>query len=282
MSTKKEKSFWKTLPGIITAITGLVVAITGLVAALGDYGIIEIFGGKKPTPTTDEAAPTSTSLATPIADTTDPTPTPFPTSTPVDSDVILPTPVPVTAEPEPEPTTPPTCTDFQAFTGKANPNAIILAYTDSEFWVQYGGLDASVKNKAGVTMTLFSKSDSGAICLRDWVKYLTVAHTPHWPSSGDGQGRSYHEVWLNSLTPPLVGELSSWAAVPDNILITVIDEDFNPESITIYICGEDIPEETLGQVYYWHAATSEEALSGYVELYSTNGYAVMDTVSCQN
>lgn len=267
MSTKKEKSFWQTLPGIVTAITGLVVAITGLVAALGDYGIIELFGGKEPTPTTED---------------TGPTPTSFPTATPVDSDVVLPTPVPVTAEPEPEPTSPPACTDFDPFTGKANPNAIILAYTDSEFWVQYGGLANSVQSEAGVTAQIYSGSENGAVCLRDWVKYLTVAHTPHWPTSSDGKGREYHEVWLSSLTPPLVGELSSWAGIPDHILVTTVDEGFSPDSVQIYICGADIPDETLSKVAYWHAATDEEALAGYLELYSSNGYKVLVSVACQN
>jgi hypothetical protein len=267
MSTKKEKSFWQTLPGIITAITGLVIAITGLVAALSDYGIIELFGGSRSTPTTDDTAPT---------------PTPFPTSTPVDSDVVLPTPIPVTAEPEPEPTSPPACSDFETFTGKTNPNAIVLAYTDTEFWVQYGGLDGSVQNKTGVEAKIFSSSDNGAICLREWIKYLVVAHEPNWPAAGDGKGREYNEVWLSSLTPPVTGELSSWAGIPDNILITVIDESFNPESVQIYLCGADIPEDTLSKVVYWHAGTSEEALAGYVELYSSNGYTPMSMVSCQN
>jgi hypothetical protein len=266
MSTKKDKSFWQTLPGIITAITGLVIAITGLVAALGDYGIIELLGGRRPTPTSGD---------------TEPTPTPFPTATPVDSDVILPTPIPATAEPEPEPTSPPACTDFEPFTGKANPNAIVLAYSDNEFWVQYGELDESIQGEAGVTANIFSGSGAGAVCLREWVKYLTVAHTPHWPTAGDGQGREYHEVWLSSLTPPLVGELSSWAGIPDNILITVIDEFFNPESVQIYLCGADIPEEALSHVAYWHAGTDEEALVGYVELYSSNGYTALATVACQ-
>jgi len=80
MSEEKKKSFWQTLPGIITAITGLVVAITGLIAALSDYGILEILG-----------------IQPPVA-------TEFPTSTPVDIDVTLPTVPPSTAAPEPPPT----------------------------------------------------------------------------------------------------------------------------------------------------------------------------------
>jgi hypothetical protein len=258
MSKEKDKSFWQTLPGIITAISGLVIAITGLIAALSDYGILEILG-----------------INPPIA-------TEFPTSTPVDVDVILPTVAPGTASPEPPPTTAPTCIDFQKFDGKAKPNAIVLAHTETEFWVQYGGLDDAIQSEAGLTARLFSTSDSGAVCLREWIKYLTVAHTPHWPSSGDGKGRTYHEVWLSSLTPPVTGELSSWAAIPDNILITTIDESFIPEAVQIYVCGADIPEETLGQVYYWHAATSVEALSDYVELYSSNGYTALVTVGCQD
>jgi hypothetical protein len=254
MSTKKEKSFWQTLPGIITAVTGLVVAI-------------ELFGGKRSTPTVED---------------TGPTPTSFPTSTPVDAGVVLPTPVPVTAEPEPEPTSPPTCTDFEPFTGKANPNAILLAFTDSEFWVQYGGLDENIQKEAGITAQIYSGSEKGALCLRDWVKYLTVAHTPHWPTPSGAKGREYHEVWLSSLTPPLVGELSSWAGIPDNILITTVDETFSPDSAQIYICGADIPEETLSKVAYWHAATDEEALADYLDLYSSNGYTALVSVACQN
>lgn len=37
----EEKSFFKTLPGIITAITGLIVAITSLIKVMGDHGLIE-------------------------------------------------------------------------------------------------------------------------------------------------------------------------------------------------------------------------------------------------
>lgn len=54
MSSKekeKRKSFWQTLPGILTAIASLIVAITGLITALADHGIIG------PTPT---AFPTTT------------------------------------------------------------------------------------------------------------------------------------------------------------------------------------------------------------------------------
>jgi hypothetical protein len=262
MSEEKDKSFWQTLPGIITAITGLVVAITGLIAALSDYGILGFFGVAPPTATVE------------------PVSTEFPTSTPVDSDVVLPTVPPGTAEPEPEPTTQPTCTDFQAFTGKTNPNAIVLAHTDTEFIVQYGDLDDAFQSLGGISIRQFSKSDSSGICLREWIKYLTLTHTPHWPAAGDGKGRTYHEVWLSSLTPPLTGELSSWAAIPNNILITTIDESFDPETVQIYLCGDDIPEETLGRVAYWHAATSEEALDDYLALYSGNGYFALGTVSC--
>jgi hypothetical protein len=257
MSEEKKKSFWQTLPGIITAISGFVVAITGLITALCDPGFREILGINPPVSTE------------------------FPTSTPVDIGATLPAVAPSTASPEPPPTKPPTCTDFTAFSGKANPNAIVLAHTDTDFWVQHGDLDDAIQSEGGVSIKQFSKSDSGAICLREWIKYLTVAHTPHWPTSGDGKGRTYHEVWLSSLTTPLTGELSSWAAIPDNILITTIDETLKPETVQIYLCGADIPEETLSHVYYWHAATSVEALSDYMTLYSSNDYSELVTVGCQ-
>ncbi len=79
-----------------------------------------------------------------------------------------------------------------------------------------------------------------------------------------------------------MGELVSWEALPDNLLIAVVDDDLVPEYVQIYQCGEDIPQEELARVAYWHAATSEDALEGYLELYQGNGYTMRETVSCSN
>jgi hypothetical protein len=56
------KSFWTTLPGILTGITGVIAAVTGLVGGLYATGII---GGSTPTSTPiPAAAPTPISPAT--------------------------------------------------------------------------------------------------------------------------------------------------------------------------------------------------------------------------
>jgi hypothetical protein len=66
-----RKSFWTTLPGILTGIAAVIIAITGLVGALYAAGII---GGSTPTSTpTPPATPTPTSVPIPAA-------TPTPTS----------------------------------------------------------------------------------------------------------------------------------------------------------------------------------------------------------
>ena len=60
-----------------------------------------------------------------------------------------------------------------------------------------------------------------------------------------------------------------------------VDENLNPDFSQIYLCGENIPAEVRERVVYWHAATSEEALADYVELYAANGYNIINTIFCQ-
>lgn len=255
----EKQSFWTTLPGIITAITGLVIAITGLVTALGDYGLIEFFTGKSKGPT----------------------PTAFATSTSVDSDVILPTPIQATLEPTEAVSTAPTCKNYTVFEGKSNPNAILLAYTDTDFWVRYADIEDEIQNADGVEIFIFDTSDPAGDCLRRWVKYLSEDHSASWPLTSTGKGRTYNEVWMNSPTPPIVGELANWSVIPDIILITTVDQNSLPDFAQIYMCGEDIPRELLSQVAYWHAATSEEAFQGYLDQYESNGYEIRATVNCE-
>jgi hypothetical protein len=250
---EKKQSFWATIPGIITAITGLVVAITGLVTTLGENGLI------------------SRARATPTA---------FPTATSVDTDVTLAAPVQTTPEPTEVVLSAPTCRNFTEYKGKSNPNAIMLAYNDQDFWVRYAELEDDVENQSGVVAYIFDTSDGAGDCLRRWVKYLVVEHTAHWPRSASSKGRAYNEVWLNSPTPPIVGELANWPVLPDVILITVVDEMSNPQYAQVYLCGSDVPRDVLSQVAYWHAATSEEALEPYQEQYESNGFALRNTVLC--
>ena len=93
-STGSEKSFWVTLPGILTALSGLVVAITGLVTVIG--------GRDNPDPT-----PTLTPEA--VAETTgaDVTETPEPTFTQevevTETDIPDGEPTPTEEEPTPTP-----------------------------------------------------------------------------------------------------------------------------------------------------------------------------------
>jgi hypothetical protein len=83
---ESKKSFWTTLPGILTAITSLVVAIAGLIAALNNTGWIR----PRPTPTPTF---TSTSTATPTyTPTLTPTVTPTSTVTPTPTQTLIPTP----------------------------------------------------------------------------------------------------------------------------------------------------------------------------------------------
>jgi hypothetical protein len=245
-----DKSFWQTLPGIITAITGLIVAITGLVTVLGEQGVIG------------------------------PTPTAFSTITPVDVDATLPAPVAATHEPTEITASAPVCRAYTEYEDKVNPNAVLLAFTDSEMWVQYGGIDESVASQDSLTAYIFDTSENAANCLRSWVKYLLVDRSPHWPTAESDTGRTYDEVWLSSLTPPIIGELAYWPLVPDTILVTTVNADASPDSVRVYLCGADIPAEDLIRSAYWHAATSETALDEYIEQYQANGYTLLDTVPC--
>ncbi len=253
---EENQSFWKTLPGILTAISGVIVAVTGLVTALNEAGIFDNSAG--------------------------PTPTSFPTATSVDQDVILPTLVQLTGTPTGEDNTaPPTCQNYVDYEGKANPNAIVLAYNETDFWVSYGGLHPEAEAfQDELSAYIFDTSANSGNCLRRWVRYLANWYTPHWPQATDGKGRTYNEVWLNAAIPPVVGELATWTVVPDTILITVVDENSDPIFTQVYVCGQQIPREVLSQVAYWHAATSEEAFTGYLQQYEANGYAVRNTVPC--
>jgi hypothetical protein len=249
---EKDKTFWQTLPGILTALTSLVVAITGLITVLKEGGPLN------------------------------PTPTEFPTNTPVDVDVTLPPPVVVTPEPTDVVVSAPTCTAFTEFERKVNPNAVLLAYSQTEFWVQYGGIDEEVENNDDLTAYIFDTSESAANCLRSWVKYLLHDRSPHWPTATTGSGRTNHEVWLSSPLSPIVGELASWPGVPDTILITTVDEGGNPDAVQIYLCGGDIPGKVLSRAAYWYAATSEQALEGHFEQQQSAGYTSQPTVPCGN
>ena len=250
---EENKSFWSTLPGIITAITGLVVAVTGLVTALGENGFLR------------------RSQATP---------TPFLTATSVDVDVTLPAPIQITPGPTQVVGSAPTCRNYSEYKGKSNPNAILLAYTDQDFWVRYAELEEDVENISGLEAYIFDTSDGSGECLRRWVKYLVIDHTAHWPVSTTDKGRKYIEVWMNSPTPPIVGELANWQVLPDLILITVVDSESNPLYAQVYLCGIDVPREVLSDVAYWHAATSEDAFQGYLEQYESNGFDLRGTVDC--
>lgn len=253
-SKEDGKSFWQTLPGIITAITSLIVAVTGLITVLTDNDII----GEK-----------------------EDTPTPFITVTPVDIDEVIPTPVSVTPEPEPAALDLPACRDYEVYQGKANPNAVILAFTEDAFWVRYGGLEEEIEKTPAVTTYLFSSSSQpAAACLRQWVKYLGQDRTPSWPSASDGKGRANHEVWLSHSSPAIIGELASWQALPDNLLVAVYDQENKPDYVRIYQCGQDFPEADRPRSVYWHAGTSQEALEDYLDLYAGNNFTVLDALPC--
>ena len=74
-TTAQEKnSFWKTLPGTITAIAGLVTAIGGLIAVLAQLGV---FDSAEPAPTTAGVTPVKS--AAPVTATTAPQSTPLTT-----------------------------------------------------------------------------------------------------------------------------------------------------------------------------------------------------------
>ena len=109
-----------------------------------------------------------------------------------------------------------------------------------------------------------------------------MEHSANWPVADSGKGRTYNEVWLNSPYPPLVGNLAGWPVIPDLILLATVDGLLVPDLVQVYECGQDIPRELLDRVAFWHAATSEQALQGYLELYEANGYEVRETIACQN
>ena len=58
-SAHNKESFWKTLPGTITAIAGLVTAIGGLIAILAQLGV---FDSAESTPTTTATTPAKTEV----------------------------------------------------------------------------------------------------------------------------------------------------------------------------------------------------------------------------
>ena len=67
---ENRESFWKTLPGTITAIAGLVTAVGGLIAILAQLGV---FDRAETTPTTAAVTPVKTEA--PVAASTAPTST---------------------------------------------------------------------------------------------------------------------------------------------------------------------------------------------------------------
>lgn len=255
--SQEKQSFFTTLPGIITALTGLVVAITGLITVLGENGLLARIAERNATPTD------------------------FPTATNVDEDVILPTPKEATPEPTEAVPTAPTCQNYTVYEGKANKNAVLLAYTNDEFWVRYAEIEETIEDTSNVEIYIFDTSSGSGDCLRRWVKYLGAERESNWPVATSKNGRPIDEVWMSSATPPLVGDLQNWPALPEKLLITVVTEDMLPDYAQIYMCGEDIPSEVVEQVAYWHAGTSEEALQGHLEQYQANGYTVRQTVACR-
>ena len=83
MSNKnEEKSFWRTLPGILTGIAAVISAIGGLILALNAAGIIDTID----TPVTSTPTPVATNNLTP---TIIPTSTPTPTPTPQNMEFVL-------------------------------------------------------------------------------------------------------------------------------------------------------------------------------------------------
>jgi hypothetical protein len=103
---KKEKSFWSTLPGILTGIAAIITAIGGLLIGLSTAGLLKA----PPTPTVAAAVTSDTPTATLLPPSSTPTPviivvtpTPLPTNTPTPAPT--PTPVPTnTPTPAPTPT----------------------------------------------------------------------------------------------------------------------------------------------------------------------------------
>ena len=71
----KSKSWWQTLPGILTAVTGIITAVTGLVVALNQTRFFSgeskqaPSSGSMTTPSAERVPPTAVEKTTPKADT---------------------------------------------------------------------------------------------------------------------------------------------------------------------------------------------------------------------
>lgn len=98
--TKSAKSFWSTLPGVLTALTGLIVAISGLIAALASTGLMPIRASETSFPTLTDT-PTHTSTIIPVQSATftptigpsnTPSPSETPTFTPTSTNTTIPSP----------------------------------------------------------------------------------------------------------------------------------------------------------------------------------------------
>jgi hypothetical protein len=113
--TEGTESFWKTLPGILTALGGVIVAITGLIAGLANAGLLSARPTASPTftlavaitqdftsPPTTTLPPTSSATLTPTPTTTH-TATPTTTHTPTNTTPPSPTPT-VAVSDTPNPT----------------------------------------------------------------------------------------------------------------------------------------------------------------------------------
>jgi hypothetical protein len=82
-----HKSFWTTLPGILTGLAGVIVAITGLIGGLVAGGEI---GGPPEPPPLDQVNTSTNSQTIPMsnpAHTLAPTPTPMPTAASVSESI---------------------------------------------------------------------------------------------------------------------------------------------------------------------------------------------------
>jgi hypothetical protein len=259
-SSDEKTNFWTTLPGIVTAITGLIVAITGLIAVLGENGLLAQWQNQQATAIAATALPTE-----------------FATTTPIDSDVTL---EPLsTQEATPVSGGAPTCSDFSMFTGTSNPNGVVVAYNGGQAWVGYGSLPLEAADQYQAAL-LFDTSPEAADCLRAYLQYLGSDHTFTWPTADDGNGREINAVWLSSAQPPQVGDFANWEDLPDHLVITVVNETFNPQFTGYYECGADIPPAARAHIAFWHAGTSAEAVQGYLDLYSSNGYELAAPVDC--
>lgn len=110
---KKEKSFWGTLPGILTGIAAIVTAIGGLLVGLSAAGLLKA----TPTPTVAVVITADTPTATLLPPTNTPlSPTETPTLTPIHTPTVTPT-----FTPTPTPTSTNTPTATATFTPTATP-----------------------------------------------------------------------------------------------------------------------------------------------------------------